>query len=118
MLRRLAAVFLDGVATWRTAASAFGLLIFYREFPISERHGCRDVLRICACMNYMTRATGSPVRGLVDVKEMKIAIAVTEFRRACGTFFRRQRSIVAAETKIVIGSEKGSVKALRVLAGQ
>jgi len=55
---------------------------------------------------------------LVDVNEMKIAIAVTEFSRACGVFFRRQRRIVTAETKIVIGNEEGSVKALRVLVCQ
>jgi hypothetical protein len=36
------------------------------------------------------------------MNEMKIAIAVTEFSRACGAFFRCQGSIVTAETKIVI----------------
>jgi hypothetical protein len=36
------------------------------------------------------------------MNEMKIAIAITEFSRACGAFFRRQRSVVTAETKIVI----------------
>jgi hypothetical protein len=55
---------------------------------------------------------------LVDVNEMKIAIAVTEFSRACRTFFRSQCRIVTAETKIVIRNEKGSVKALRVLVCQ
>ncbi len=84
MLFRLpcpAAVFLEGVTTRRTAASIFSFFILYRELPIPERHGCRDVLGGCACVNLMARAAGSPVRCLVDVNEMKIAIAVTEFSR-------------------------------------
>jgi len=42
------------------------------------------------------------MRRPVDVNEMKIAIAVTEFGLACRAFFRCQRGIVTAETKFVI----------------
>jgi hypothetical protein len=106
------------MTTRRTAASIFGLFILYRELPISEGHGFRDVLRVCACVNFMTRTTGSPMRCLVDVNEMKIAIAVTKFSGAGSVFFRRKRRIVTAKTKIVIGNEKGRVKALLVLVCQ
>jgi len=58
------------------------------------------------------------MRCLVDMNEMKIAIAVTEFSHAGGAFLGRQRRIMTAETKIVIGDEEGSVKALRVLVCQ
>ena len=57
------------------------------------------------------------MRRLVDVNEMKIAIAVAEFRGAGGAFLRRERSLVTAKTKIVIGNEKGSVKARWVFVG-
>ena len=52
------------------------------------------------------------MRRPVDVKEMKIAITVAKFGRACRVLIRRQRRIVTAETEIVIGSEKRSVKTL------
>ena len=42
------------------------------------------------------------MRRLVDVNEVKIAIAVTKFSRVRGEFFCSQGRIVAAETKIVI----------------
>ena len=103
------------MTTRRTAASVVGLLIFYRELPISERHGCRDLFWVCTCVNDMTRAAGPSMRCLVDVDEMHIAIAVTELRSAGGVLFRRQRRIVTAETKIVIGCEKGSIETLRIL---
>lgn len=58
------------------------------------------------------------MRRLVYVNEMKIALAVTEIRRAGDAFLRCQCGIVAAETKIVIGNKEGNVKALGVLVCQ
>ena len=69
---------------------------------MSKGHGIRDVLRICACVNLMTRAAGSPMRCFIDMIKMKIAVAVAEFSRGVRAFFGGQRRIVTAETKVVI----------------
>jgi hypothetical protein len=58
------------------------------------------------------------MRRLVDVNEMKVAIAVTELSCAGCALFGDQRGIVTAETKGVIGNEKGRVKSLGVLVCQ